>query len=322
MMSEKKIAVGVSRCSSYDRSQLVGVIDELAQALSFNVPQGSKVLLKPNLVAASYQADLACTHPEFVAAVATWFIDHGARVSVGDSPATGSGARAMRKCGILSALNGLPVTIAPFSSIEKLSTRGGVQVSVATDVLECDYFINLPKLKSHSQARVTMAVKNHYGIIKGWRKAWGHQVHGKGDARPFFDLLADLPGLVPPGISLCDAITAMHVTGPTGGDPYKLGLVAASTSALALDRAMMEAIKLNPELSPLWCASCDKKDEGYDLATLSFPLLAPSEVAVTDFKVPEKLSPVHFSGRHVCESLLGRFKVWLARRNEKEEDCY
>ncbi len=320
--NHKKIPVSISRCNSYGRSELVAGVDRLMSSLSFAVARGSKVLLKPNLVAAGRPADLACTHPEFVAAVAQWFAEHGAKVAVGDSPATGSGLRAMRISQITTALEGIPVNFASFQEVQKITTRSGIEVAVASDVLECDYFINLAKLKSHSQARLTLAVKNHYGIIKGWRKAWGHQVHGKGDARSFFDLLADLPLLVPQGISLCDAVTAMHVTGPINGEPYELGLIAASPSALALDRAFMEVIKLDPELSPLWCACRNQQDAGYDLANLSFPLLGPDEVQVDDFRVPAHLSPVHFDVGHVLGSLAGRFKVWLARKRGQKRDCY
>lgn len=319
-MGDQKIPVAIGRCLSYQRQEIIRAADELLTSLPFTLSRGSRVLLKPNLVAAGYQADLACTHPEFVAAVAQWFVDHGAQVVVGDSPATGSGLRAMGICGMTEALKGLPVSFAPFQEIRKLRTIGGVELAVAVDALECDYFINLPKLKSHSQARITMAVKNHYGIIKGWRKAWGHQVHGKGDGRPFFELIADLALLVPQGVSLCDAITAMHVTGPMGGEPYPLGVMAASPSAVALDSALLAIVNMDPELSPLWCVSRDRRHVGYDLASLSFPLLTPGEVKVDDFIVPQELSPVHFNAQHVLASLAGRFKGWLARKRETVKD--
>lgn len=320
-MAGEKIQVAMGRCRVYDRQKIARGVDELLAALAFTVSRGSKVLLKPNLVAARCQGDLACTHPEFVAGVAQWFVDQGAQVAVGDSPATGSGLRAMRVCGISAALKGLPVTLAPFQQTRRLTTRGGIEVGVAVDALNCDYFVNLPKLKSHSQARVSLAVKNHYGIIKGWCKAWGHQVHGKGDARPFFELLTDLPSLVPPGASLCDGITAMHVSGPMDGQPYPLGVMAASPSPVALDRALMAVIGMDPELSPLWRASRDRQDKGHDLATLAFPLLTPGGMAVHDFIVPGQLSPVRFTASHVLSSLVGRFKVLLARHGERGKGC-
>jgi uncharacterized protein (DUF362 family) len=316
MTSVDNIPVAIGRCPSYQRQDIARGVDELLAALPFTVSRGSTVLLKPNLVAAGYEADLACTHPEFVAGVAQWFIEQGAKVVVGDSPATGSGLRAMKICGISSALTGLPVGLAPFQESRTLRTPSGFEVTVAVDALDCDYFINLPKLKSHSQARVSLAMKNYYGIIKGWRKAWGHQVHGKGDARSFFELIADLPSLLPPGISLCDGVVAMHVTGPMDGDPYPLGVMAASSSPLALDRALMAIISMEPGLSPLWCVSRDRQERGHELAALSFPLLSPVDVAVDDFVVPNLLSPVHFSLPHVMSSLAGRFKVWLARKRD------
>lgn len=317
----KRNSVAIKRCLAYQRQGIVGLISELCAALSFTVSRGSTVLLKPNLVAPGSKADLACTHPEFVAGVAQWFIDQGARVVVGDSPATGSGLRAMKICGMTEALKGLPVSVAPFQETRTVTTRGGIDVPVVIDALECDYFINLPKLKSHSQTRVTMAVKNHYGIIKGWRKAWGHQVYGKGDARLFFELLADLPLLVPPGLSLCDGITAMHVRGPMDGEAYPLGVMAASPTALALDRALLAIIDMDPELSPLWRACRDREDVGHDLQTLAFPLAHPSEVQVFDFRVPDELNSVRFGARHVLGSVAARFKVWHAQKGKKVGVC-
>lgn len=314
---KKSIPVAVERCPSYDRQRLDQVVDKVIAALAFTPARGSRVLLKPNLVVAGHHADLACTHPEFVAAVARWFVEQGVKVAVGDSPATGSGQRAMRISGLFAALGNLPVAIAPFQEVVKVATPGGLTIGVARDVLECDYFVNLPKLKSHSQTRLTLAVKNHYGIIKGWRKAWGHQQHGKGDARPFFELLADLPALVPPGLSLCDAVTAMHVTGPSGGMSYEMGLVAGSTSPWALDRALMEIVGVAPQQVPLWQVGSDRSQPGTNLDELYFPLLHPQEVSVQDFIVPDDLHLVRFSLRHVMTSLLGRFRVWLARRRDR-----
>ncbi|MBU0682244.1 MAG: DUF362 domain-containing protein [Proteobacteria bacterium] len=314
MIAVPKIPVAIGRCQSYQRQDIIRTAAELFAALPFPVSKGSTVLLKPNLVAAGYHADLACTHPEFVAGVAQYFVDLGAHVVVGDSPATGSGLRAMTVCGMTEALKGLPVSLASFQETRKIMTRSGLEIPVAVDALECDYFINMPKLKSHSQTRVSLAVKNHYGIIKGWNKAWGHQVHGGGDGHSFFELLSDLPFVVPQGVSLCDAICAMHVSGPMDGEPYPLGVMAASPSALALDRSLMAVINLDPQLSPLWCVCRDRKDAGYDLTTLDFPLLTPGQVQVADFIVPPQLNSVRFGVRHVLGSLVGRFKVWLARQ--------
>ncbi|PLX51079.1 MAG: hypothetical protein C0613_01805 [Desulfobulbaceae bacterium] len=305
------VSVAIGRCPSYEQRRIDGVVDELLTALNFKVARSSRVLLKPNLVAASTQADLACSHPSFVAAVARWFVEQGARVVVGDSPATGSALQVMRITGITTALRDLPVTFAPFRKTCTCRTRGGLEVTVARDALECDYFINLPKVKSHGQLAVSLAMKNYYGIVKGWRKAWGHQIHGRGDAAAFFNLLVDLPRLVPEGLSLCDGIMAMHVSGPMHGTPYPLGIMAASRAAPALDRALLEVIGLPPQRSPLWCAGHARGDHGHDLEQLFFPLLRPGQVQVPDFVVPDHLQSVPFGVGHVVGSLAGRFRVWL-----------
>ena len=37
---------------------------------------------------------------------------------------------------------------------------------------------------------------------------------------------------------MADGLTAMHVTGPSKGQPFPLGLLGASPSAVALDEAL------------------------------------------------------------------------------------
>ncbi|MFH1020188.1 MAG: DUF362 domain-containing protein, partial [Pseudomonadota bacterium] len=92
--------VGLVACCRYDRRLLKGRVEALCDALDFKVSAGSRVLLKPNLVSAVRNTGLACTYPEVVAAVAEWFLDQGATVRVGDSPAFGTALAVMAACGI------------------------------------------------------------------------------------------------------------------------------------------------------------------------------------------------------------------------------
>lgn len=309
MIAMAKIDVGLIRATSYQPELVTQQVDTLFAGVGFRPAAGDHVLLKPNLVAPSMLHDLACTHPEFVGGVAQWFLDHGCKVAVGDSPASGSCRQAMKVVGLDRVVQKLGLGIAPFQ--ETVSTRlgCGVKAAICRDVLDCDLLVNLPKVKSHGLVRVTLAVKNYFGIIKGWRKAMAHQVHGGDDATSFMDILCDLPQVVPPGISLCDGIVAMHVTGPMDGKTYPLNLMGCSVSPQALDAALLEILGVIPAHSPLWERLHQRGVFGNDLADLHFPLSAPADLAVDDFIVPAHLNPVRFNVSHVVKSLLNRVAV-------------
>ncbi len=287
----KKIKVGLVSATSYRAKLILQRVDELLTAVAFKPVRGDQVLLKPNLVAPAEVYDLACTHPEFVGGVASWFLDHGCRVRVGDSPASGSCQRAMRIGGLDKVVQKLGLEVAPFQDTVRARLECGATVSICRDALDCDLLVNLPKVKSHALMRVTLASKNYFGIVKGWRKAMAHQVHGGGEARPFVDMLCDLSQLVPASISICDGIEAMHVTGPMGGESYPLHLMGCSVYPQSLDAALLAVLGVPPELSPLWCRLAERGIFGNNLEDLTFPLLSPADLMVEDFIVPAMLHP-------------------------------
>ena len=307
----KNRAVGLVRAETYDPKLICQWADELFSAVGFSPSRGDLVVLKPNLVAPSMLNDLACTHPQFVEGVARWFVDHGCRVRVGDSPASGSCANAMEKLGLDMVVQKLGLEIAPFQQTVSIPLNCGVTVPVCRDALECDHLVNLPKVKSHALVRVTLAVKNHFGMVKGWRKAMAHQVHGGGCAITFIDMLCDLPGVVPQSISLCDGITAMHVTGPMGGKPYDLHLMGCCPSPVALDTALLAALGVTPESSPIQSRFVQRGEVGSTLADVCFPLCTPDDFDHQGFIVPSQLGSIRFDLGHVLQSVLKRLQLWL-----------
>lgn len=296
-------AVALVRCPDYEAESLKEQVDRVCRASGFMAGYGDRVLLKPNLVAAGSADGLALTHPQVVRAMAEWCLDHGAVVSVGDSPAFGCGLAVMDSCGMTKVLAGLPVKRISFVRRKKIITQGQYAVTVAAEALECDRLVNLPKLKAHSQLRVTMAVKNYFGVVLAWRKALAHMRYGGGDGR-FVRLLVDLLAELPGGISLIDGVMAMHRTGPMDGEPITAGLLGASLNPVALDVAMMEVIGLAPALSPLGQECLRRGLPGSRLPDVEYPLLSPAEVAVPGFAIPGSLDPVRFQvGRFVRSSI-------------------
>jgi uncharacterized protein (DUF362 family) len=287
-------AVALTRCADYREETLLLAFDRMRQAAAPSLClRGTQVLLKPNLITAR-RGLLACTEGRFILAVARWFLDQGCRLAVGDSPAFGTAESVLASLGIDSELRRRGVRIADFGRTRSVILPTGLRVGLATEALDCDLLINLPRVKAHTQMRLTLAVKNYFGCVGGMRKPLWHMVHGGGQGR-FVDHLVALLTVLPEGITLVDGITAMHRTGPTGGSPFALGLTAWATNPVALDRALLEVLGVDPADCPLLQACRRAGLPGSEPDRLSFPLLTPAELRVEGFAVPPLLAPVRFN---------------------------
>ena len=300
-----KISVCLNHCNSYTADllrpllqgqlDLLGVLDDLS---------AKKILLKPNLISAGAPA-LACSDPHFVSAIAACFLSRGARVFIGDSPAFGTASHVLKRQGFNAALSGLDVEYVPFKTrvMKKLSC--GIDIGVAAEALDCDYFVSIPRIKAHDQMGVTMAVKNTFGIVLGARKAWLHMKHG--ESRQFFaEMILALQQLLPSTLVLADGIEVMNKRGPMKGSSLQLGCLAASTSCVALDRTMLEVLEIDKKSIPLAMAAERQQVKGARMLDLDFPQKLPADFAGSGFRIPAKLIPVPFQPFRYLRSSLKR----------------
>lgn len=299
------IQVLLSRQTSYEKMRIKEFIDRstvhLSREKQFN---GKKVLLKPNLISGRAPA-LACTNGRFIAAVAEWFLDCGAQVSIGDSPAFGSLHSVLRQHGIIDDIARMNINILPFKRVRKTRLTHGVVIGIAEEALDCDLFVNLPKIKAHNQMYLTAAVKNLFGIVCGMRKAIAHMKNGSSHIR-FADLMLDLAELLPDNISIADGIIAMHREGPVSGKPLGLGCLAMSDDPVALDTSVLNLLELEPEACPVWRAAKRRNLAGSCLENINFDFAAPADFAGSGFVAPETLSPVPFNPFRFFTSLAKR----------------
>jgi len=294
----------------YLQKEMAEGVDQLCAALQFKVTAGTRVLLKPNLLSGRSTEHLACTHPLLVSAVAEWFVEQGAFVSIGDSPAFGTAKGVMRTTGIEKALAGLPVARINFDQSVPVRLAGGVKVNVATAVLECDMLINLPRVKAHSQFYMTLAVKNYFGAVVGFQKPVWHLCYGD-RVEMFASHLVDLLAVLPGGLTFIDGIVAMHGTGPVSGQPYSLGLLGGALNPVSVDTALLKVLGLDFNKSAVWRECAKRNLAGSDPDILDFPLLKPAEFKTGGFRTPSILKPVSFNPLRMMASGCKRFAARL-----------
>ena len=201
------------------------------------IKSGERVLLKVNLVAGHDITRRVTTDPSIVRAAAKLVLSQGATPFIADSPGIDNFKSAAKKAGFLDVANELgieckeliePVTL----PVSRDSDFHKIQVS--KDVIDSDKIINLPKLKTHGQMLLTMGVKNLFGCIPGRLKAGWHYNVGLNRER-FAGLLLDIYLNVKPCFTILDGVIGMHGNGPTSGDSYEFGIIAATQDAVTMD---------------------------------------------------------------------------------------
>ena len=291
-----KPAVALVRCGDHDpvrvREAVRGAIELLPCAKGLIKP-GLKVLLKPNLLSVNDPPERAVnTHPEFVRAVAAFFIARGCKVVIGDSCGSlspGSTGRAIRTTGLDRVANEVGAEIvdfdkAPSVEVEVADHRVLERVRIPRLIREVDLFVTLPKLKTHGLTLLTGAVKNQMGLISGRGKKDIHLAAPKPAA--LANAVLDIYSVARPHLAVMDAVVGMEGNGPAAGRPREIGLVIAGDDCSALDTVAAEIMGYDPgEIDTLRLGrerglGVGRLDE---IALLGAPL---HEVIVPDFKKP------------------------------------
>ncbi|MFG6376329.1 MAG: DUF362 domain-containing protein [Desulfovibrio sp.] len=304
------IPCALEKCRAYDDN-----LEEKARALmeAARIPMrpGMRVLVKPNLLTSKA---LACTNPDIVAAVCKLLLDGGCKVDVADSPGFGRAKSVARAIGLDEKLAPLGLEVLPMNQPAplRLDVPGAERqpvFMVSRRAIECDYLLSVPRIKAHSQMRITLAVKNLFGCVCGARKAIIHAREGREPAF-FAACLAAMWAALPPSGAFVDGIVAMSVTGPSKGIPFNFGLLGACASSQVMDRALLAALDMEIGQSPLAAAIAKRNDREEISAPVSWPLRRPEDFNPTGFVVPQKLAHTSFRPGRLIKSMGRRF--WAA----------
>jgi len=284
------------KCADYG-PELSNALDRLLRMTGWLTTRGwvgKQILIKPNLLTDRVPEQAVTTHPELVRQIIRRLKAAGAHVSVGDSPASTANLQRVWECsglGLVCAEEEVPLITFEQAGVQAFE-RDGFCFSVARPVLEADVIINLPKVKSHSLTMLTAAVKNMYGAIPGYTKTNLHRLHPKPDV--FGHLVQTIWQVLPPTLTIADAVVGMEGQGPANGRPVNLGFLAAAEDPFALDRSLCEILHIDVRRVPYL--------SGQAMSALTQPIITGDRVTVRSFDVP--------SGAH----LLRLLPDWLVRR--------
>ncbi len=197
------------------------------------VKTGDVVVVKPNMAWDRNPEQAANTNPAVVAAIVELCYKAGAkRVNVFDVPCNEE-RRVHENCGIAKAARDKGANVFFVDHWNVLKAKYSYPASmqdwpILRDAVACDTFINVPVLKHHSLAGLTLSMKNLMGVCSGKRGIMHMDMDRK---------LVDLTGFINPDLTVIDATRHLKRNGPSGGnleDVVELNkLVVATDPTLA-----------------------------------------------------------------------------------------
>ena len=280
------------RQATYENHALRPLIFEMMEAMGGEtIHGGSRVLIKPNLLAPATPQQAILTHPAIVRFAVEYVLEKGARPLVADSPAIGSFESILRMSGIRDALKGLDCECRPFQNSVQVNVGGPFgMIAIAEEAVRADVIVNLAKLKTHSQMLLTLAVKNLFGCIIGYRKPEWHMRAGI-DRQTFAQLLVQIGRTLKPSFNILDGILALEGDGPgRGGVSKQVGLLMAGRDPFAVDLTVCRMLDLDPGQVPILKAAAETD------GLLTEPEIAGTLPVIQDFRLP-CLTPLIYGPR-------------------------
>jgi len=241
--------VALLRCEEYDADVIEKKLREGFELLGGDaylrklIPEGSRVFLKPNMLAVEEPESPVVTNHKVFEAVIRIIKDYSCDITFGDSPGFGDPRKAAERSGLMKVAEKYGVKFDDFSETVHVMLEDSLLCkswTVAKGPYEADVLITLPKLKTHAMAFFTGAIKNQFGCIPGTMKATWHT--RMPEANNFCKMLLDLNTVVKTRFAILDGIVAMEGNGPKSGSPKKMDTIIMGESMSAVDSVAVRLI--------------------------------------------------------------------------------
>ncbi len=211
------------------------------------VSPGDKVVVKPNIGWDVPPERAGNTNPVLVKRIIEHCFEAGAReVYVFDNTCN-NWIKCYKNSGIQYAVKEAGGKMVPantenyYQKVELKNARKLKTTQVHELILSADVFINVPILKHHGSADLTISMKNLMGVV--WDRRWWHK-------NDLHQCIADFAGFYrKPDLNVVDAYRIMYRNGPRGistSDVKILKTQLISTDMVTVDAAAAKLLGKNP----------------------------------------------------------------------------
>jgi len=211
------------------------------------VKKNQTVVVKPNIGWDAVPERAANTNPNLIKRIVEHCFDAGAKdVYVFDNTCD-TWSRCYSNSGIEKAVKDAGGKIVPgnsekyYQEVEVKEGKNLKSAKVHELILESDVFLNVPVLKNHGGARLTISMKNLMGIV--WDRRYWHR-------NDLNQCIADFATFRKPDLNIVDAYQVMKKNGPRGvsvADVIPLKSQIISTDMVAADTASAKIFGMNPD---------------------------------------------------------------------------
>lgn len=212
-----------------DAHQMTAALMEAAHVAEM-IPNGSSIVLKPNLVVASPPEEGATTHAGVLSGCIEYLQRHGhTNISVIEGAWVGANTRrAFQAAGYDKVCSTYGVPCYDLKQDKTRTVHTAMRpMEICCRALDADFLIDLPVLKGHCQTAMTCALKNCKGCLPDREK---RRFHAEGLHRP----IAALAAYLRPQLTIVDSICG-DLSFEEGGTPIYTNRMYLGTDPVQID---------------------------------------------------------------------------------------
>jgi len=204
-------------------------------------PDSEIVFIKPNLVEPISPRTAIITDPRVVEAIIEYIDGFHCDIIIGEAPRIGVDAkRVFEVCGYKKLKDEYNVKLVDLRKVERKRYSWKYGVVSLPRLIEESCYIDVAKLKTHTNTIVTLGLKNQKGLLSDGEKKI---MHWNGLHAP----IAHLATVVAPKLTIIDGIYGIEGNGPgKQGTRKKVGLIIGGNNIVSTDATCCKVIGFNP----------------------------------------------------------------------------
>ncbi|MEM1722146.1 MAG: DUF362 domain-containing protein [Candidatus Jordarchaeales archaeon] len=206
-----------------------------------DVDRGEEVVVKPNIAFHSDPYGAINTDPRVLDAVLKLLREYTSRIIVVESDSTSNYAEIRaEQSGLMEIIRKNEAKFVNLSKDEIVQVKvAGRVIRLPKTVVEAPYFVNVPKLKTHEDTVITVALKNMFGVLPEKNKAIFYH--------PILDEIIPLVNAAcRQNLIVVDGIIAMEGRGPIAGTPVMMNIVMSGREPATVDAVAAHIMGFDP----------------------------------------------------------------------------
>jgi uncharacterized protein (DUF362 family) len=205
---------------------------------------GEHVLIKPNICNGKNPNGMVITDFSIIKSVINFLSGKAGKITIVESDnISGTADERLSEAGLLKKISEWEVDFLNLSEDNyEIYNVAGQELRLPESVLNADYLVNIPKIKTCAHTLVTLSIKNMFGVLQRSKK---NKLHKHLD-----EILLFLTKTVPQNLIIVDGLTCMEGNGPVIGTPLSLGVIVAGFNPVSVDAVCSSIMGFNPLYIP------------------------------------------------------------------------